>query len=106
VGPAANPLIGDLDSTSLPGQHAREHGRRQATAAIGALRMTWRQSSPVFHRTRWMWHDWLRIQPGADLGVRGHPAELLAHRAPRDPNCNRVVRNCSRSRRSVVLRPR
>src|ERR1035437_3897774 len=37
---SANPLIGDLDPTHLPGPHAREHGRRQVTASVGSLRMT------------------------------------------------------------------
>ena len=39
-GAAANPLIGDLDPTSLPGPRPRDHGRPQATTALGALRMT------------------------------------------------------------------
>jgi len=36
----ANPLIGDLDPTSLPGPRSGDNGRRQATAALGALCMT------------------------------------------------------------------
>jgi hypothetical protein len=37
---AANSLIGDLDPASLPGPRPRDHGRRQATAALGTLCMT------------------------------------------------------------------
>ena len=41
----ANPLVGDLDPSSLPGPRPRDHGRRQATAALGALSMTREVSS-------------------------------------------------------------
>ena len=36
----ANPLVGDLDPTSLPGPRPRDDGRRQASAALGPHRMT------------------------------------------------------------------
>jgi hypothetical protein len=38
--PWAIPFIGDLDTMSLPGPRPRDYGRDQATAALGALRMT------------------------------------------------------------------
>ena len=47
---AANPLIRDLGPTSPQGPRVREHGRRQATAALGALgalRMTRRLTSKM-----------------------------------------------------------